>query len=198
MATTQNNKDNVSVGKGVVGGYLFSAPAGTALPTDYTTALNAAFVNLGYVTDEGAVFATEADSNTFKDLNGDDIASSSGGRTRTLAVVLAETNVNSLKEVYGQDNVTEASGTITINHTNADMEHRVLVLELLLRNGRKWRRVIEDAQVTEWDDMTVLYSELVRYGITYTLNGDTPIHDYIQATTPTKSVKTTTDTKADK
>ena len=181
MATIPNSKDNVSVGKGVVGGYLFSAPYGTALPTNYTAALNTAFVNLGYVTDEGAVFSTDTDTNTFKDLNGDDIYTASGGRSRTLSVNLAETRVDVLKEVYGQDNVTEASGAITVNHTNAEMPRRSLVLELVLRDGKKWRRVIEDAQVTEWEDLTVLYSELVNYGITYTLNGDTPIHDYIQA-----------------
>lgn len=193
MAVEANNKANVSVGKGVVGGYLFAAPFGTALPTDYTTALNSAFVNLGYVTDEGAVFATDSDTNTFKDLNGTDIATSSGGATRTLTVHLAETKADSLKEVYGQENVTEASGTITVNHTNDDMPHRSLVLELVLRDGRKWRRVIEDAQVTEWEDLTILYSELVNYGITYTLNGDTPMHDYVQAAATRAASKTTTD-----
>ena len=183
MAVDANNKANVSVGKGVVGGYLFSAPIGTALPTNHTTALNAAFVNLGYVSDEGAVFATDVDSDTFKDLNGTDIATSSGGSTRTLQVNLVETKADVLKEVYGQDNVTEANGTITVNHTNDEMPHRALVLELVLRDGKKWRRVIEDAQVTEWEDLTILYSELVSYGITYTLNGDTPIHDYIESVT---------------
>lgn len=181
MAVDVNNKDNVTVGKGVVGGYLFSAPAGTTLPTNYSSTLNAAFVNLGYVSDEGAVFSIDSDSNTFKDLNGTDIATSSGGSTRTLQVNLVETKADVLKEVYGQDNVTEEGGVITVNHTNADMPHRALVLELVLRDGKKWRRVIEDAQVTEWEDLTILYSELVSYGITYTLNGDTPIHDYIQA-----------------
>lgn len=190
MATDPNNKANVSVGKGVVGGYLFAAPYGTALPTDYTTALNAAFVNLGYVTDEGAVFSTDTDTNTFKDLNGTDIATSSGGATRTLTVNLAETKVDTLKEVYGQDNVTETGGAITVNHTNDEMPHRSLVLELVLRDGKKWRRVVEDAQVTEWEDLTILYSELVAYGITYTLNGDTPIHDYVQAEATRSAGKT--------
>lgn len=178
-----NNTQNVSVGKGVVGGYLFSAPAGTTLPTDYSTALANTFVNLGYVTDDGATFSTDTDSNTFKDLNGDDIATSSGGKTRTLNVQLAEVKADSLKEAFGQDAVTVDSqtGTITITHNNSDMPHRVVVLELVLRDGRRWRRVLPDAQVTEWGDLTVLYSDLVTFDITYTLNGANPIIDYIQA-----------------
>lgn len=176
-----NNTQNVSVGKGVVGGYLFAAPSGTALPTDYSTALAAAYVNLGYVTDDGATFSTDVDSNTFKDLNGDDIATSSGGRTRTLNVQLAEVKPDTLKEVFGQSAVTVGGGgDITITHDNQDMPHRVIVLELVLRNGRRWRRVLPDAQVTEWGDLTVLYSDLVAFDITFTLNGSNPIIDYIQ------------------
>lgn len=177
-----NNTKNVSAGKGVVGGYIYAAPYGTTLPTDYSTALDDAFVNLGYVTDEGATFATEADTNTFKDLNGDDIATSSGGRTRTLAVQFAEVKGETLKEVFGQDSVVVGtSGDIAITHTNADMPHRTVVLELLLRDGRKWRRVLPDAQITEWEDLTILYSDLVTFGVTFTLNGANPLYDYIQA-----------------
>ena len=180
MADT-NSTANVSVIKGVVGGYLYAAPAGTTLPTDYSTALANTYVNLGYVTDSGATFSTDSDSNTFKDLNGDDIATSSGGRTRTLNVQLAEIKPDTLKEVFGQSAVTVAAGgDITIAHTNSDMPHRVLVMELVLRNGRKWRRVIKDAQVTEWGDLTVLYSDLGYFDITFTLNGSQPIIDYIQ------------------
>lgn len=181
MADT-NNTANVSVGKGVVGGYLYAAPEGTDLPTDYSTALASDYINLGYVTDDGATFSTDADSDTFKDLNGTDIATSNGGRTRTLNVQLAEVKADTLKEVFGQTAVTVSQGgDITIAHNNDDMPHRVLVMELVLRNGRKWRRVIKDAQVTEWGDLTVLYSDLVSFDITFTLNGSNPIVDYIQA-----------------
>lgn len=183
MATTPNSTANVSVGKGVAGGYFFTAPEGTTLPTDYSTALDNAFVNCGYLTDEGAVFSVDSSSTNFLDLNGDTIASSTGSRTRTVNVVFAETNVNSLKEVYGQSNVTATTTAITVNHNGTEMGRRSLVFELVLRDGRRWRRVIPSAQVTEWDDMTVLYSELVNYPVTYTMYKDAAgndMYDYIQ------------------
>lgn len=180
-----NNTQNVSVGKGVVGGYLFAAPLGTTLPTDYSTALDAAFVNLGYVTDDGATFSTESNADTFKDINGTDIATSNGGRTRTLNVQLVEIKADTLKEVFGQGAVAvDDSGNITITHNNDDMPHRAVVFELVLRDGRRWRRVLPDAQVTEWGDLTVLYSDLVAFEITLNLNGANPIVDYIQAVVP--------------
>ena len=41
--SNKNNVANVSSARGVKGGYIFTAPAGTALPNDYKTALPAAW-----------------------------------------------------------------------------------------------------------------------------------------------------------
>lgn len=40
-------------------GAVHVAPVGTALPTDSTTALNSAFIDLGYINDDGATFRDE-------------------------------------------------------------------------------------------------------------------------------------------
>lgn len=180
---TANSTANVSVGKGVVGGYFFTAPAGTVLPTDYSTALADTFVNVGYLSDEGITSSMDADSDTFQDLNGDDIATASGSRTRTIGLTLVEVNATALKEIYGQDNVTVAEGgAITVTHNNAEMPHRVGVIEAVLRDGRRWRRVLADMQITEWDDTTIVSTELVTFPVTYTLNADSAgnyIYDYI-------------------
>ena len=179
-----NSTANVSVGKGVAGGYFYTAPFGTPLPTDYETALDAAFVNCGFITDAGIKHSTSASSTTYKDLNGDDILTAQSSMTRTLNVQFAEMNPQSLGEVYGHGNVDVSGGVITVEHNNDDMPRRSIVEELVLRDGRKWRRVIEDAQATDWDDVTVAASNLLALGITYTLNkGDTTrdfIVDYIQ------------------
>lgn len=175
----QNDTANVSVGKGVAGGYFYTAPLGTTLPTDYESPLSD-FENCGFITDEGITASTDSNSETYKDLNGDDILTASSGRTRTIALQFAEMNAQSLAEVFGDDNVTVGvDGAITVHHNNAEMPHRSIVMELVLRDGRKWRRVIEDAQVTAWDDMTVASSELVTLGVTYTLAIGNTTKDFI-------------------
>ena len=46
---------NVSTGKPKVGGAIYRAPLGTALPTDAKTALTEVYKNLGYASDAGVV-----------------------------------------------------------------------------------------------------------------------------------------------
>ena len=187
MAT--NNTQNVSTGKGVAGGYFYTAPVGTPLPSDFSSDLNSAFVNCGFLSDEGITNSTDADNQTYKDLNGDDVLTAYAGRTRTISLQFIELNEQSLKEVYGQGNVDVSGDMITVTHDNDDPEHRSLVMELLLRDGRRWRRVVEDAQISDWENVTVVSSDLVNLGVAYTLNKgnttDAYIKDYIE---PTASV----------
>ena len=51
------NASNVSAGKPKVAGAVYRAPKGTTLPTDATTALASAFVDMGYVSEEAAAFS---------------------------------------------------------------------------------------------------------------------------------------------
>ncbi len=179
----QNNTANVSTGKGVAGGYFFTAPVGTTLPTNYTSTLDSAFVNCGFLTDEGITSSMDASADNFTDLNGDDIATANSSRTRTLGLQFAEMNEASLKEVFGQSNVTTADNMITVKHNNTEMPERSIVLELVLRDSRRWRRVIPKAKVTSWEDMSIVSTSLVTLPVSYTMYSDSSgefIYDYIQ------------------
>ena len=181
---TANTTDNVSVGKGVAGGYFYTAPKGTALPTDYSTPLAETYVNCGFISDEGITSAKDSSTDTYQDLNGDDIATGTSSIERTIQLQFVEMRPESLKEVFGQSNVTVANDTITVRDNNNDMDERVIVMELVLKDGRRWRRVCPLAKVQEWDEVQVASTELVGMGVTYRLlkpdDGDYII-DYIQA-----------------
>lgn len=166
MTFTPNNTKNVSVGKGVSGGYMFVAPAGTALPTDYTTALDTKYLNVGYLGDDGIVFSDSSSNDSFYDLNGDSIETSASEIEKTFTVTLREIKKDSLALIHGATNVSDSGGKLTVHDKGPNDASYVVVFELLLKNGRKWRRVVPNCKLGELGDMTVVSTELVGREIT--------------------------------
>lgn len=166
MPSIPNNSQNVSVGKGKSGGYFFLAPAGTGLPTDNTTELDAAFLNMGFLGDDGANFSDSSSTDTFFDLNGDSIETSNGEIEKTFTVTFREIKKDSLAVINGSANVADSDGKLTVHDKGPNDSSYVGVFEFLLKNGRKWRRVIPNCKVGELGDMAVVYSDLVGREVT--------------------------------
>lgn len=184
-ATGSNTVANVSTTKGVAGGYFFSAPSTATVPTDYTSALGSDFVNLGFISEDGVAETIETDTTDFADMNGDVVFTATSKRTETIKATLLEVKEAALKEIYGQSMVTTATGgDMTVKHGSHDNPNRIYVLELVLRDGRKWRQVIPAGQVTEVGDLSLAAGELAGREVTITANVDTTgvsVYDYIQA-----------------
>lgn len=161
MASTANSTANVSYGKFLSGGYFFLAPSGTALPTDNTTPLDAAFLNMGFLGDDGVSFSDSSSTETAYDANGDSIATSQGEIEKTFTVTFREIKKDSLAVLYGSANVTDSNGTITVHDKGPNDATYVGVFEIRLKDGRKWRRVVPQCQPGELGDQTIVYNELV-------------------------------------
>lgn len=141
MATTVKYVTNA---KPKVGGAIYSAPTGTALPTDATSALNAAFKCLGYVSDDGIQNSDERKTDDIKAWGGDIINSVQKEKTDTFKYTLAEVlNVDVLKEVYGDANVTGTLDTgVVVKSNSTELKEHVIVIELVLRDNVLKRIVI--------------------------------------------------------
>ena len=178
MASTPNNTINVSVGKGVQGGYMFVAPQGSTLPTDYETALDAAFLNVGYLGDDGIVFSDSSSNDSFYDLNGDSIETSASEIEKTFTVTFREIKKDTLAILVGSANVTDADGKLTAHDKGPNDAAYSVVFELLLKNGRKWRRVVPNCKLGELGDMTVVSTELIGREVTMSALKDATSGDY--------------------
>lgn len=175
---TKNDVANVSGGKGVAGGYLFRAPLGSKKPTDLKSQLDQAFEVCGFISEDGMVFATETDSEDLVDMNGDTMETSKTKHSETVAVTFAEIKAGTLEVQYGSKNVTDENGLITVHVKGDDADHYIYVAELVLKNGRRWRRLIHDGKVTDLGELILASGELAGREATITAYKDPETGDY--------------------
>lgn len=163
-----NTATNVSTGKPQIAGAVFVAPKETTLPTDATTALDSAFVCLGYVSEDGLTNNNEMDVSAIKAWGGAIVYRSLTELDDNFALTLIESeNADVLKAVYGDANVTlDSNDNVTVNVIAEDPQERVWVFDLALRGGKAKRIVIPDGAVTARESITYNDSDAIGYGIT--------------------------------
>ena len=190
------SSSNVSAGKPKVTGAIFIAPVGTSLPTDSTTALNSAFVELGYASDAGVVNSESRETETIKAWGGDTVLKPFTGKEDTFQFTLIEAlNVNALKLVYGDSNVTgDLTNGISIKSAAEDLDYHSFVIEMVL-NGAIKRIVIPSAKVTEVGDITYADGEAIGYDTTLSAVPDAAggtHYEYIKAVSNSGTTTTST------
>lgn len=192
------SSSNVSAGKPKVTGAIFIAPVGTTLPTDSTTALDTAFVELGYASDAGVVNSESRETETIKAWGGDTVLKPFTGKEDTFQFTLIEAlNVNALKLVYGDSNVTgDLTNGISIKSAAEDLDYHSFVIEMVL-NGAIKRIVIPSAKVTEVGDITYADGEAIGYDTTLSAVPDAAggtHYEYIKAVSNSGTTTTSTST----
>lgn len=168
------NASLVTQGKPKVTGAIFSAPLGTALPTDAKSALDDAFVQLGYVSDSGLANSIGLENANVKAWGGDTVLNTMTSKTNELKFKLIEAlNPDVLKVVYGDENVTGTLETgITVKNKSLQLEGHAYVIDILMKNGALKRIVAPEGTVTAIGDVTYKDDEVVGYDLTIGLVPD--------------------------
>lgn len=182
-----NDTKDVSNVKGVFGGYGFSAPVGSAVGTDQDkfAALDASvFDNMGFISEDGIEEEIDADTDEIVDMNGDVIFVAKSSETETLVLTLVSVTEASLKEWYGHGNVDASNASyIAIEHISTNREARAYVFELLLKDGRKWRKHVPNGVISEVGSIVYGSGEVAGREITITCMPDASgvrMYDYIE------------------
>ena len=149
-----NNGSRVAAAKPKVGGGLYFAPLGTALPTDATTPLAAAFKALGPISQDGVRPSRDTSVEKVREWDGSTLASLLTDESRTFEVLLYGVHdVDALGFLFSDDNVTvtaasTTSGTkISIADKGGKPGKGALVIEMA-HEGVKQRKVVPVADPT--------------------------------------------------
>lgn len=139
---------------------VYVAPVGTAMPADETTSLNAAFVNLGFTTDDGVGFNVSYDTATRNSSQAlDPTLRIRTGRDTTVTVGLQQFNQTTLPLALG-------GGTVTVSTTHTsysapdpeDIDYRALITHSVY-GGKVLRICIPKVMVTETGDISFAKEE---------------------------------------
>lgn len=177
---------NVSTIKGISGAYVLCAPEGTTLPEDINTQLSEAFKGVGFIGEDGCKEAVDLGIEKVTDMNGDIVDSYVADSEETLVFTLLELSETAMGVEYGSENVKVKDGLMTIDHNwSHSLDTLVWVLELVLKNGRRWRKVIPSAIRTEIGELEIGAKSIGsrEVTLTYLVNGEgSTCKDYIQTT----------------
>ena len=170
---------NVTAGKPAVGGAIYRAPLGTTLPTNATSDLDNAFIALGYISEDGLTNNNSAETEDVKAWGGDTVMSSQTAKDNKFTATFIEAlNIEVLKMIYGDDNV---SGTLTTGITVRANSKEALgcayVVDQIMREGALKRIVIPNGKLSELGEIAYNDSDPVGYEATITAlpgeDGDT-------------------------
>lgn len=163
------NASNVSAGKPKVSGAVYRAPKGTTLPTDATTSLASAFVDMGYISEDGVTNSNSPDTDKVSAWGGQTVLVITNEKPDSFKLTFLEAlNPNVLETVYGADNVTvDSTGKIiTITANAAALEEYVYVIDLALKGGALKRVVIPNGSLSEVGDIVYKDAAAIGYEVT--------------------------------
>ena len=189
----------VTAAKPAVGGAVYVADTTVTLPTDATSDLSSDFTCLGYISEDGLTNGSTLNTETKKAWGGDEVIVINQGRDDTFSFTLIEAlNVDVLKFVFGEDNVSGSlEEGIIVNVNSDDLAEQAMVIDMIMRNGALKRICIPDAAVSEVGEVPYSDSDISGYEVTVTAIADeagNKHYEYISSASSTDEETTEEDT----
>ncbi|MGH3878067.1 MAG: hypothetical protein ACRDSK_13640 [Actinophytocola sp.] len=154
-------------------GSAYVAPVGSTAPTNSTTAVAAAYTDLGFVSEDGVTEAYEDETTDIKAWqNGAIVRSVISGSKATLKFKLIETRGEAL-ELYHKGSTVAVVGASSwkIDVKGAQADPRALVIDVI--DGTKHIRIYaSNAEVSERGEIQYVGTDAVAYDLTLTVYPD--------------------------
>ena len=156
--------ENIYVG---AGGRVYSAPTGSTLPTDATTAPDGAFTDMGHISEDGVSETNDKSTSSIRNWYGDVVREATTEQNYRISVEFMETKAAVLQAYYGDVDATDTAFEIKSDQG----VRKAWIIDAV--DGIKTRRlVIPDGQVTDTGDITSATEDAVVYPVTITCYPD--------------------------
>ena len=173
--TTSLNKAAVLVGAPdqVATGAVFSAPLGTTLPTDASTALANTYVPSGYVSKDGLSFSPSISTNDIEDWDCNTIRKLIEKFDGPIQWTMYQTDEATMKIVFGDSNVTKiaassAHGLQLVAQIGARLPERKVWVFNMKDGDNRIRLVVPDGQITGWGQVNFKKNDVIGWQVTLT------------------------------
>ena len=165
-------------------GAIRVGPLATVAPTDATTALNAGFVDLGFVGADGFVEKNDRKTDQKRSFGGKVVKVLQSEYNASIEVTLLEsTNAEVLKAVFGTSNVTVVAATsqhgiqVTVKKNSKKLPHLSWVIDTTDSElSAYYRNYIPDGKVESVSDIKIVHTDTIEYKLVITAfenaNGD--------------------------
>lgn len=155
-----------------VTGAVYIAPTGTTAPTDATTALDAAWKGVGYISEDGVKESNDTETEEIKAWQNSDIVRKTITKNETsYQFTMIETNAASLGLFYGKTIATGDKQHVIGGATSGKFAAVIDVID----GNNVVRRFVPQAEVTERGEVTFSASDAVGYEVTLTAYPDSGI-----------------------
>ena len=163
---------DVKLGLGLATGMFYHASAGTALPTDPTAAIPAAWTHVGDVTNEGITLAMDKSVENLRNWANVIKRVIMTEHTETIQAPIMDTTEEALKTVLGESNVTNTNDVISVNLSAASLPEEEAFL-FVMKDGDNMIMIgCTNGQVTAVDNVTFAPESAINWIPTITAMGD--------------------------
>ena len=162
----------VKLGLGLATGMFFHAPADTALPTDPTATLDAAWTHVGDVSDAGITLSIEKSTENLRNWANAVKRVILTEHSETIQAPIMDTTEESLKTVMGDDNVSNTNGVITVNLSSGKLPDEEAFLWVMKDGDDMIMIGCTHGQVSAVESVTFAPGSAINWTPTITAMGD--------------------------
>jgi hypothetical protein len=160
--------DNVTV---AATGAVYVAPAGTAAPTSYSSTLNAAFKDVGYLSENGVTITpNETVTKLQAWQNGETVKTIRRGQDITVSFEMIEARGDDAQKVYWGSGATVTSGTVEVSSL-AGVEAVSIVVDAV-DGDISVRYYFPKAVLSDRGAITLIGTNYVMYPVTFECQSD--------------------------